>query len=88
MTDSQGERGLWAAAGEPGNSAMCGARYEAGHLVRRDRMRAAGSVSPAAGSRARRASWTSSTAGEAVPRVCRPRPVPSTPGTRIITTDY
>jgi hypothetical protein len=36
MTDSQGERGLWAAAGEPGNSAMCGARYEAGHLVRHD----------------------------------------------------
>lgn len=60
MTDSQGERGPWTVAAEPGNCAMCGARYERGQQVRRDPAWAAWSTRCAARTSRCRASWTGS----------------------------
>jgi hypothetical protein len=36
VTDSQGERGPWTAAEQPGNCHMCGCRWEQGALIRHD----------------------------------------------------
>lgn len=36
VTASQGQRGPWTVAGEPGNCSMCGARWETGGRVRHD----------------------------------------------------